>query len=222
MIALLGWLNVTSVAFLAGAAAAAGAFCFERFADWRTHRSSLAVCSGLMILAVVNGGGYGWLRVRFAKQRSMPPPAQVVEARWNSHSFVIALYPKRNGPVLLGAGVRADTAARTRIAWAAIDGEEGPAITEWDGRSESLEWVEHDVTNAPYALRHGEVGVIGVGGGRDILSAIRSGSEHVTGIEINGTLLGLLRGSQRGFARIADHPGVALIHDELTLGPVPD
>jgi hypothetical protein len=56
--------------------------------------------------------------------------------------------------------------------------------------------------------------VIGVGGGRDILSAIWAGHSRVTGIEVNGRVIELLTGSHRAFTRIADHAGVELVHDE--------
>jgi SAM-dependent methyltransferase len=100
------------------------------------------------------------------------------------------------------------------LAHANIDGQAGTAITEWDGDPESLDWVQYDVTALPYHLRRGRVGIIGVGGGRDVLTAIRFGSSSITGIEINKSILGAIEGPYRHFARVADHPGVRLIHDE--------
>jgi hypothetical protein len=70
------------------------------------------------------------------------------------------------------------------------------------------------VTSLAHYLRRGEAGVIGVGGGRDVLAAIWGGSTRVTAIEINGRILDVLEGSHRRFTRIAGHPGVELIHDE--------
>ena len=66
----------------------------------------------------------------------------------------------------------------------------------------------------PYRIRHGSVGVIGVGGGRDVLTAIEAGNTRITGIEINKALVHALQGPYRDFARVADHPGVTLVHDE--------
>ena len=50
--------------------------------------------------------------------------------------------------------------------------------------------------------------IIGVGGGRDILSALAAGNTRVTGIEMNGILLSTLTSTYRDFANIATHPGV--------------
>jgi hypothetical protein len=55
--------------------------------------------------------------------------------------------------------------------------------------------------------------VIGVGGGRDLLTALWGGS-RVTGIEVNRILLDALRTRYREFAGIAGHPDVTLVHDE--------
>ena len=56
--------------------------------------------------------------------------------------------------------------------------------------------------------------MIGVGGGRDLLTAIAFGSRQVTGVEINGIFLDLLEGPLRGFAGLADRPEVTLVHAE--------
>jgi spermidine synthase len=213
VVVMLNALNITSAAFLAGAAAAGGAYCFARVAGERRGSVSLVLAVGLMAAAMVSGSGYHGIRVRFAKHRPLPPIERVHEARWNNHSFVLVRRPIASPVFYWGAGAKARP-VEASLAWLDIDGSAGSAITRWDGRLESLAWVEHDVTNAPYSLRHGDVAVIGVGGGRDILSAIRSGSTRITGVELNGILVDLLQGSLRDFASIADQPGVRLVHDE--------
>ena len=95
-----------------------------------------------------------------------------------------------------------------------IDGEAGTAVTEWNGRLESLGWTRYDLTSLVYRVRHGDAAIIGVGGGRDVLSALAGGCRSVTGIEINGAVLDVLTGSHRQFAQIADRPEVRLVHDE--------
>ena len=96
-----------------------------------------------------------------------------------------------------------------------LDGEAGTPMTEWDGNPASLDWVSYDVTALPYQIRKGgTVAVIGVGGGRDILAAIWSQSPSITGVEINNNIIALLDTHHRRFTRLADHPGVRLVHDE--------
>src|SRR5690606_5934981 len=104
---------------------------------------------------------------------------------------------------------------RTNIAWLVIDGEAGSPITEWDGRRESLEWVSYDVTTLPYFIRQGgDVAIIGVGGGRDVLGAIWADSRSIVGIEVNRIILDLHEDSHRTFSNIATQPHVSLVHDD--------
>ncbi|HEY8021675.1 MAG TPA: class I SAM-dependent methyltransferase, partial [Thermoanaerobaculia bacterium] len=76
-------------------------------------------------------------------------------------------------------------------------------------------WLGYDLTNLGFQLRGpGDVAVIGVGGGRDLLSALAFGSRRVTGIEVNGLFLRLLTRDLRAFAGLADRPEVRLVHAE--------
>src|SRR5205085_7769407 len=68
-----------------------------------------------------------------------------------------------------------------------------------------------------YAARKaGRAAVIGVGSGRDLLSAHFFGFHDVIGVELNPALISFLtnRRKLRGYAGIADLPGVRLIVDE--------
>ncbi len=121
--------------------------------------------------------------------------------------------PQTTVPFLWGGGPNPPQTP-VQIAWAAIDGDAGTPFTQWDGRVESLDWIPFDVTSLPYQIRHGRAGVIGVGGGRDVLSAIWAGSASVTGVEINTSFVTALTGPYRTFTGIVDHPGVRIVNDE--------
>jgi len=80
---------------------------------------------------------------------------------------------------------------------------------------EDIRHLGYDVTNAAYHLgRKGNALVIGVGGGRDVQSAVLFGHEHVVGIEINPIFVGLLKEDFRSFAGLADRPDVTLVTAE--------
>ena len=132
---------------------------------------------------------------------------------WNAHSNVIVRIPTTSAPFLWGPA-RDAPQTPVRAALAAIDGDAGTVITHWDGNPSSLSWVQYDVTSLPYRIRSGNVAIIGVGGGRDVLTAIWAGNPQITGIEINKVLVGILERRYRQVTSIADHPGVKLIHDE--------
>jgi hypothetical protein len=214
VVPLLNITNLSSSALAAGAAGGLGAAMLHRFAARRVPAGVWALVVGCVALAVVNARVEHGLTVTMAKNRPMVSgglsPARTA---WNSHSFVIVQQPDSGRVFLWGAG-QAAPEQQARLAWVVIDGEAGTPITEWDGTRSSLDWVSHDVTTLPYHLRRGRAAVIGVGGGRDILSALWAGNDEITGIEINGILLDALNRTHRHFARIADAPGVRLVHDE--------
>ena len=74
--------------------------------------------------------------------------------------------------------------------WLTIDGSAGTSIYRFDGNLASLEFLRYDVSNLAYAIPNLKIGaVIGVGGGRDVLSQRLLGISDVTGIEINPIII---------------------------------
>jgi hypothetical protein len=97
-----------------------------------------------------------------------------------------------------------------------IDVSAGTVITGYTGQPSELEHLKYDVTNAGYELRPGPaVAVIGVGGGRDVLSALAYGATHVTAIEINDDIIRTLNGRFGAFSGHLDRdPRVEFVNDE--------
>lgn len=76
-------------------------------------------------------------------------------------------------------------------------------------------YLAWDVTSFAHLLRpNGPAAVIGVGGGRDVLEAVRVGHDKVVGVELNDLIVHLHEGPMREFSGIADLPGVTLVNDE--------
>ncbi len=215
IVPLLNATNISSAALVAGAAAALGAAALNRAAGIRVPPRLWALALACVLIAAVNARSDRGLTVMMAKNRPLIGGGLDVDrTAWNSHSFVIIQKAQDGDVFLWGAGARAP-ARRARLAWVLIDGEAGTPITEWNGDPSTLDWVSHDVTSIPHHLRRGgTAAVIGVGGGRDILSALWAGNTHVTGIEINGILLDALTRTHGKFAGIAGNPSVSLAHDE--------
>ena len=210
---LLDLTDITSTAFATGGAAAVGAWCFAKHAGRRGLAALLATVV-LLAAAAVNARAPKPLGVIYPKSRGLWFDEQKIDfSEWNAHSNVIVRAPGTGPAFLWGPGANAPTTP-VRAALAAIDGDAGTVITNWDGKRESLDWVSYDVTSVPYRLRSGSVGVIGVGGGRDILTAIWAGNTSITGIEINEMLVRVLQQPYRDFARVATYPGVTLVNDE--------
>jgi hypothetical protein len=97
-----------------------------------------------------------------------------------------------------------------------IDSGAATVITKFDGNLEALEHLKYDVTALAHYLRSPtSVLVIGVGGGRDILTSLVFGQRHVTGVEINPDILGVLTNRFGEYAGgLQKNPAVTLVHDE--------
>jgi hypothetical protein len=97
-----------------------------------------------------------------------------------------------------------------------IDSGAATVITRFDGNLAPLEHLKYDVTALAHYLRNQtSVLVIGVGGGRDILTSLAFGQKRVTGVEINPDILDVLTNHFADFAgNLAKIPGVTLVHDE--------
>ena len=210
---LLNRTDITSSALAAAAVAALGAACFARHAG--------AGLTTPLAVALLLGGGAAAnmlaerpLGIIYPKDPRLWLRADAIEySKWNAHSNITVRTPIESHVYYWGAAANAPSTPAV-IAHAAIDGSAGTAFTKWDGHPASLSWTRFDVTALPYQIRQGKAAVIGVGGGRDVLTAIAAGSSSVTGIEINEALLDALTGHYRDFARVATHPGVTLVHDE--------
>jgi spermidine synthase len=226
VIPLLDRSNISSVAFVAGAVAASGAYCFQRFAAAKTPRSvSIGLAVALLVAAGLNAVEQR-VGVVYAKDRrfnsgklfdprggALRSGEQVAWSAWNTHSY-ISISPPFPGPAYYWGRGHGGEQFQTTSAWVLIDADAGTPITKWDGKVADLEWVSYDVSTLPYHLRKGRVGIIGVGGGRDILSALWGGNSSITGIEINNNMLRALSGPYREFANIVTRPEVDLVHSE--------
>jgi hypothetical protein len=212
VIPLLSVTNLSSAVFVVGAIAALGAWCFAKM-DATPTRAPI-VAAALVAVAGLNGVTHYGFRVLYSKEAVLHTEAIAHEA-WNIHSHVIAKKPERRPPHYWGKGDGAPDVVLNLVDMS-IDGSAGTNITEWDGQDvDAISWVQYDVTSLPYHLRkRGDAAIIGVGGGRDLLTALWGQSTSVTGIEINAIFVDLLEHRWRRFAGIADRPDVRLVHDE--------
>lgn len=84
--------------------------------------------------------------------------------------------------------------------WLEQDGSAGTPITRWDGTA-PLPHLSFDVTSAPYqALLPERVCILGAGGGRDILTAIKHGARYVDAVELNPYTIDLVSGPLKSYS----------------------
>jgi hypothetical protein len=214
-LALLSALDISSATFIVAAVALVGVTCFASLSSKPLPLAWLAVALIATIAGLVNHQSINGLRVFHPKGTTITYD-ETMREYWTIHGQIL-LHPVRNegGPFFWGPGEGAPSTPGMLLHPLVIDGEAGTAVTGWDGNRDELEWPQFDVTALPYHLRPGgEVAVIGVGGGRDILTALWADSTSITGIEINAAILDLLENEMRDFVNLATQPEVVFVHDE--------
>jgi hypothetical protein len=206
--------SITSSVLFTAALAGLGALCFALFAQRRFTLQVVAMVT-LALLGMLNATSSHRLRIAFSKDRPVPKDA-IAHEQWSVHGQVISFRPSMGPPPFWAKSpnyvVRSGPVESVVML---VDGAAGTSMTRWSGDDKEVEWTRGDITAMPYTIRRGgDVAVIGVGGGRDVLTAIWGEARSVTGIEINRAFLDLHRGRMRKFTHLADDPRVRLVHDE--------
>ncbi|OLD64958.1 MAG: hypothetical protein AUI47_03415 [Acidobacteria bacterium 13_1_40CM_2_68_5] len=230
VIAFLDWLDAPSVILLTGGLAAGASILFARSAIDPLPQIEGALAGALarpwailvimVVVAMANGLTLHGIQPILVKSTTERRDASLVYEKWNSFSRVTVQSPppgERGRPHLWGPSptLPADVLVETKNV--VIDGLADTAMFRFDGDLKQIDFLAYDVTNLAYFLRPGErTAVIGVGSGRDVLSAWRFGSRDITGVELNPIVVGLLTRDDlfARFAGLASLPGVRLIVDE--------
>jgi hypothetical protein len=218
-------LNVTSgpsAVLWVGAVIALAALGFASSGLGELHESSAlggklfcyrrSIFAGCLLFAIANMLTIYGVRPTIVKDALAP--GYFAYDRWNSFSRITVAQSYTGPPAMWGPSPRFP-APPIEQRWLTIDGSAGTSIYRFDGNLASLEFLRHDVSNLAYAIPGLKTGaVIGVGGGRDILSQRLFGVRDVTGIEINPIIIHILKRRFSDYTAIATLDGVKLEVDE--------
>ncbi|MBT9556904.1 MAG: hypothetical protein IV100_12790 [Myxococcales bacterium] len=210
---LLGWLDGGSAILAMAVFAALASWCFARSAsDPAASRRALVAMVFLGAITGLNAWSDHGLVPLWVKGRPEDRRDLALET-WNSHSRVQVSEERVGTPILWGRGKCPQVHVAQR--WITIDGDAGTALYRADPDVASLRFLACDVTSAVHHLRPtGPAAIVGVGGSRDLQTALMFGHTPVTGIELNGRLLEVLKGPLGAGAQVADSDHVTLIHDD--------
>jgi len=185
------------------------------FHVWLWHRQWIFLL--LVLVAFINPNLEQGLQPVAVKGKFEFPGTHALR-QWNSFSRIDVSPTFRGSPIMWGPSPK--MFERNWIADQVdlfIDGDAGTTAYRFDGNFDAVGFLKYDVTNLAYFLPGRERGVVvGVGGGRDVLSAALFGLKEITAIELNPILVDL-QTSEKGllpFTNIARIPGVRLIADE--------
>ncbi|MEA2836997.1 MAG: hypothetical protein QOD89_1547 [Bradyrhizobium sp.] len=206
---------VSATLWIGALAAAAGWIVVRNNGDLRTLRLSCAVALTLATAAAVHTGldvsGKSHLGVFWAKGTEQKG---TLFERWNTYSRVRVTPYGSSTP--FGWGLARTPETKIEQKHLDIDADAGTVITRYDGDLGKLSYLKDDVINAAYLVQPpADVAVVGVGGGRDILSGLYFGARSIRGIEINPAIFEVLTDKFADFSGHLDRvPGVSLVNAE--------
>jgi hypothetical protein len=200
VIGMLEVLDGPTAILAAGFFAALAAWAFARAAQgeegarlaaqpmWR--RPIVAVVVLAILIPLNNGSKYGF-RPIMVKDRVEDGSVSRTE-RWNSYSRIVATGPYRQAPELWSPSRTMPPGRQVQQAYLNIDGAAGTPMHHFDGTNASIDFLKYDQVNLALHLPNiRKSAVIGVGGGRDLLSAHLFGVPDITGVELNGIFVDL-------------------------------
>jgi spermidine synthase len=128
--------------------------------------------------------------------------AQGIE--WSKWTIVARLDISKSyiGPLLTFGGSISNRflpIAETRVVYQ--DGAAPTSIVRSDGNVRKLTYLDKLIHSAPYVVqRNPKVLIIGVGGGVDVLIGLYNGASHITGAEINSSLVDAVHNRYRQYS----------------------
>ena len=172
----------------------------------------------LGVLALVAGvnallGTHG-LRPVLLKGPTLERPYELTEERWNSFSRIGMTIRPQSDAFLFSAS---EVAPQVQLdqAWMSIDGEPQTVMYRFSGDPREVDFLRFDATALAYYIRHqGRSAIIGIGGGRDLLTASIFGFRDITGVEYNPILVRLFVHDYPDFGGAGKIPGLRLAVDD--------
>jgi spermidine synthase len=197
VVLLLNILDAPSAIIFSGCAAAISSWRFSICA----HSGALPSASawrnpkvwalGLLVMTILNAATPLGLRPILVKDALEKSSLSTYE-KWNSYSRIIARQPETGSPPMWGAAPTMPKTYQVPQVYLNIDGLAGTTMFSFDGTLKSIEFLQYDLVNLAYHLPNlSKAAIIGVGGGRDVMSAHLFGVKDITGIELNPIFIDL-------------------------------
>ena len=220
LLSLLSIINTLTVVFIIAALAGCAALCFSvgdrgsSIRNWAAATIAIIMIGGIAH-HFLSAAMFPFMRITTVK---FQPEHELVYDRWNSYSRITVMGdPKK--PVRAFAWGPSKSFPLGEIAHGLlllIDGSNGTYMTEFHGKLNEVSYLREDLVNLGHMLRPlSSVMISGVGGGRDILSALAFNQKEILAVEINDAIL---RALTKDFGDYTGHldryPQVTIFNDE--------
>ncbi len=173
------------------------------------------VVAALLLVIAIGNALLGTRGLRPLVVKSETAKTQrLTEERWNSFSR-IAMKMRPHSDAFLWSASAIAPEVKLDQGWLNIDGDAGTPIYRYHGDPHELDFLRYDLPSLGYYIRHqGRSAVIGIGGGRDLLTASIFGFNDVTGVEYNPIFVRLFARDYRDFSGAAHIKGLKLYTDD--------
>lgn len=201
-------IDAPSIVFLTSALSCVAALFFSRAANARRLASTSAALLSIFVVATV-GSAY-WFN-----QNCRLQVGNIIFQKWSPMSFV-TVRKVENAPWGWGIDPELTKGMTSEHHVVVMDCHAGTHLYKFDGDFSKLAYLKFDISNIVHTLKpDGDVFVIGIGGGKDILGALLCGHKTVVGAEFNNVIVDIVK---KYFADYSGHidklPGVELVNDE--------
>ncbi len=155
-------------------------------------RRPVPVTIALAVFAILNSLAPVGVRPILVKDHLERSGFKVYE-KWNSYSRITAERPQLRFPDLWGGSPQTPPGLLAMQSQLSIDGGAGSEMSHYDGTPQSISYLQYDLVGLAYRLPNiHKSAVVGVGGGRDLLTAHYFGVPDITGVELNPIFINLL------------------------------
>lgn len=218
IVGVLQWFDPASTVFLVGGLAALAAAIFS----FHQHLPRLRILNWILAGGFIAGAA---INSYLAHQDSNPVRLLTLSTiqrplyeRWNSFSRVMVQgQPDTpHAPDSWGLSSVYPPEKKINELGLYIDSSAYTMLTQYTGDPSKVDHLKYDATNLAHYLRpSASVLVVGVGGGRDILSALIFNQKQIRGVEINDRIISALKHDFGDYTGHLDrYPQVQIVNDE--------
>jgi hypothetical protein len=225
VIALLNIVDAPTAVIVAGALSGLSAVAFAASGDseargrlrlkpWWKRPGPVTI--GLLVLVLFNALSSARFRPLMTKDLIERSTTGVFE-KWNSYSRIRAEQPVLESPPMWGPSPNLPLGLQVPVVAMNIDGAAGTSMFHYDGTRPSIDFLQYDLVGLAYRLPGiNKSAIIGVGGGRDVLTAYLFGVSDITGVELNPIFIDLhtRQPFYRNFSNLTAVPNLKLHVDD--------
>ena len=179
-------------------------------AEPRLKRRSHIGAAGLVVLAALNASTIHGIQPIWSKGK-LDARTDILYETWNPISRVRVVAPKWE-PRFVGPE---RPPISSEVVYIDIDNDAATGIYRFQGDLKDVDFLRYEVNSMGARLRAGgSAAVIGVGGGRDVLSCALFGFHRIVGIEINSSIVDVTARRLRWYSGFDKIPNFELHQDE--------